>query len=243
MKPASELTWGIIGLGWLGRAFSESLTAVGRSSWGTRRDSFSFEAGEFPRTPADLLLLNTPPLIHISPAEYSQKVLLGLNSRLIFISSTGVYGNNSGRVTESIEPLPNTASGIWLVETEKRLRDRFKEKLTVVRPGGLIGGSRHPVYSLSGRRAVRGGNNPINLIHREDLVSILYVLEIRPDFQLINTVAPYHPLKKDYYGKWAANLKLEEIKFSNEETSDRIVESEVLEDLYPNWKCPLLDYL
>jgi hypothetical protein len=236
-------TWGIIGLGWLGTALSEGLLASGRPHWGTRRDSFSFEAVVFPKTPCDLLLVNTPPLIHISTSEFSGRILIGPSSRLIFVSSTGVYGKNSGRVTEATKPLPNTASGHWLVETEHFLRERFKDKLTIVRPGGLIGGSRHPVYHLSGRSDIPGGDSPINLIHRLDLIAILLALETRPDITLINTVAPYHPQKKDYYCNWAENLKLDKLRFSNDETSDRIVESEVIDDLYQNWICPRLDAL
>ncbi len=236
-------TWGIIGLGWLGDSLAKNLKDLGHPTWGTHRCDFSFESDQFPQTFCDALLLNTPPLIHIRPKDFAQKIILGEKSQLIFVSSTGVYGSNHGRVTESTMPLPNTDSGRWLLETETLLRSRFEGRLSVLRPAGLIGGKRHPVYSLSGRRGVVGAESSINLIHREDLIAIIKKLESIKGIPLINAVAPFHPTKKEYYSSWAKKLNLEPIHFSNESASDRWVDSDVLGGIYKTWQCPQLDEL
>lgn len=242
-QSRQKSTWGIIGLGWLGDSLAKNLKALGHPTWGTHRSDFSFESGQFPQTFCDVLFLNTPPLIHIQPKDFAQKIILGQKSRLIFVSSTGVYGSNHGRVTEATLPLPNTDSGRWLLETETLLRSRFEGRLSILRPGGLIGGKRHPVFSLSGRRAVVGAKSPINLIHRDDLIEIIKKLESVNGISIINAVAPFHPTKEDYYSAWADKLSLQPINFSNEKASDRWVDSDVLGDIYKTWQCPRLDEL
>ncbi|HLT22592.1 MAG TPA: hypothetical protein VKZ84_04080, partial [Bacteriovoracaceae bacterium] len=65
--------WGIIGLGWLGRSLANRLVEAKQEYWGTTRQNFIWEREDFPVESCDVLLLNTPPLINMSPASFVDK--------------------------------------------------------------------------------------------------------------------------------------------------------------------------
>ena len=130
-------TWGILGLGWLGNALNDELQRRGHSTWGTHRVSFSFETDPLPNLASDVLFLNSPPLSNMPATAYVAKVANARARRVLFISSTSVYGLNSGRVTESTTPMPETSSAKWLFEVETKLREALGDRLTVIRPGGV----------------------------------------------------------------------------------------------------------
>jgi len=234
-------TWGIVGLGWLGARLSAYLQEKGLRTWGTHRTDFDFRNDTLPTTLCDVLFLNTPPLTDLSPQSYCHKVRATAPTRLIFISSTSVFGMNCGAVNEQSSPSPDTASARWLLEVETLLRKDFQEKLTVIRPGGLIGGERHPVKHLAGRVDISGGNEKINLIHREDLVQI--ITKAPYGTPLVHAVAEHHPRKDNYYGAWALKLGLSAPGFKDSEYASREIHSVVVSSFYENWKCSQLDFL
>lgn len=236
-------TWGIVGLGWLGSELATELQKKNHKTWGTHSQDFNFYSHSFPSTPYDVLFLNTPPLTQLTPATYAAKINKIEGSKIIFISSTSVYGYNKGLITESSVPEPKTESARWLVEVESALQDKFKEELTIIRPGGLIGGDRHPVYSLSRKNEVPNGDAVINLIHRLDLMSICIAAANDRSIRLINAVAPHHPKKKDYYSQWASKLNLPKPIFLGETEANKQIDSETLPTLHSRWICPKLDFL
>lgn len=236
--------WGIVGLGWLGAEIASRLTELGQEFWGTTRQNFNWQTDSFPAQPSDVLLLNTPPLISIPPSEFVGKIILQAGSRLIFVSSIGVYGSVSGSITEKTAPSPVTKNGIWLFEVEKLLLAKFPTQSSVLRAGGLIGGYRHPVFSLSQKSEETPKDGLINLIHRDDLIGIIFAvsgLERPPP--ILNAVAPYHPLKSIYYGSWSEQLNLHQIHFVQENEARKMISSDLLPEIYPNWLYPNLDQL
>ena len=232
-------SWGIIGLGWLGNRLSAYLQAKGHTVWGTHRSDFDFRRDSLPTTSCDVLLLNTPPLTDLSPQMFCDKVTA--TGRIIFISSTSVFGMSAGKVTEGTPPTPETDSSRWLVEVEDLLRQRFADRLTVIRPGGLIGGERHPAKHLSGKVDISGGNEKINLIHREDLIGI--ITSVPAAVPLVHAVAPFHPSKDDYYGAWADKLHLTRPRFKDSAFAAREIGSAVVGSFYNEWKCSRLDFI
>lgn len=235
-------TWGIVGLGWLGNQLSTELKKQGHTVWGTHRANFNFEADSFPQTFCDVLFLNTPPLYRIMSAKaYADKIVVGADTKVIFISSTSVYGTNAGVLNEMTTPNPTTESGQWLVEVEQLLRNKFRSRLTVIRPGGLIGGERHPIYSLSKKTEVAGGNHKVNLIHRSDLISIIISAVNNQQIEVVNAVAPFHPRKDVYYKQWAEKLNLPVPKFTDLSTADREIRSDAVHLLHADWVYPHLD--
>lgn len=237
-------TWGIIGLGWLGSAVAEKLELNSVPFWGTHRSDFNWEKDAFPELLCDVLLLNTPPLVSLPPDLFVAKIPKGKYQRIIFISSSSVYGLAEGTITEASTPVPHTASAKWLYAVETQLKESFQKELTLIRPGGLIGGNRHPAFQLAGRSNLPGGLTPINLIHRDDLTEIIYQLSLLTEPPtLVNAVAPHHPSRQSYYETWAQRLKLPSIHFTSEESHQKVISSDVLPGFNYQWKVPLLDRL
>lgn len=235
-------SWGIIGLGWLGQQMAARLADSQVTYWGTKRTDFDWRVNPFPQTPCDILLLNTPPLPDISPEEFVHKIPGTGYHHIIFISSIAVYGSTSGTITETSATDPTTQNGSWLVQVEKLLLQKFSGRISIIRAGGLIGGSRHPVKSLALKSGPPIKNSVVNLIHRDDLIDIIFAVanaDEKPP--LLNAVTPYHPRKQEYYGFWTEKLGLKALVFEADLGDQKIIASEILPTLYPSWHFPNLD--
>lgn len=135
--------------------------------------------------------------------------------KVILISSTSVYDDSQGKVTESVQPLAETINGKQLREVEELFMNCDKIKTTIVRFGGLMGGSRKPIRYLVGRKDLAGGEAPVNLIHRDDCIHIISEIILQDAFgKVFNAVHPDHPKKSDYYIDKANKLGLEPPSFS-----------------------------
>jgi nucleoside-diphosphate-sugar epimerase len=126
---------------------------------------------------------------------------------LVFVSSTSVFGQGQGEVSEADEAIPDTESGRQLLEAEHLFLSDPNRLTQVVRPGGLLGPDRHPVRVLSGREFQAGGNQRVNLIRREDLIEALTAL-ISGAFPpgIYHAVYPEYPAKRVYYTREAHAL-------------------------------------
>ena len=135
--------------------------------------------------------------------------------KVIFISSTSVYADDSTVVTENTIPMPETESGKQLLASENRLQNNPSFLTTILRFGGLIGDDRHPIYFLSGRENIENPDAPINLIHQKDCIQIIQQI-IKSEIwnETFNAVAPFHPTRKDYYTEKAIEWKLDLPKFN-----------------------------
>ena len=126
---------------------------------------------------------------------------------LVFVSSTSVYGASQESVTEADQPLPDSHTGQQLLEAEEILLGNTARTTQILRPGGLIGPDRHPVFTLSGRNIHSDGGERVNLIRQEDLLPALEVLIANPDLSgTFNAVYPEHPSKREYYTKEATHF-------------------------------------
>lgn len=131
-------------------------------------------------------------------------------TKVLFISSTSVYADSNEVVTEDTQPSPITESGKQLVRCESLLREQSKLQTTIVRFGGLIGPDRHPIRMLAGKQQLENPEAPINLIHQEDCIEIIYkIIKTESWNTVFNAVAPYHPSRKDYYTAKAIALNLD----------------------------------
>ena len=135
--------------------------------------------------------------------------------KIVLVSSTSVYDDSQGRVTERDEPKPETIAGKQLRQVEELFMNAEGLQTTVVRFGGLIGGSRNPVKYLAGRKDLADGNAPVNLIHRDDCINILVEILKKDAFGTVfNAVNPNHPQKAEYYIQKAKELGLEAPTFA-----------------------------
>lgn len=160
--------------------------------------------------------------------------------KVIFVSSTSVYGDNFPivEITEETQPNPDTESGKQLVISETLLQSNPNFKTTVIRFGGLLGEDRHPVKFLAGRTNVENPEAPVNMIQRKDCIGIIEkTLDFARDDnwewnQTFNAVAPQHPTRKAYYHKKAENLNLPLPTFAeNSESKGKIISSEKVETI------------
>lgn len=131
--------------------------------------------------------------------------------RLIFVSTTSVFGQQDGIVTEHSERMPNTDSGKAHYEIEDHLLAKQDPRVFVLRLSGLIGVDRHPVKFLAGRQLENGGQ-PVNLVHVDDVVTALKILLTKPVEQggrkVFHLCSTAHPSRKEYYTQAASRFDL-----------------------------------
>lgn len=150
--------------------------------------------------------------------------------RVIFISTTGVYGSH-GKMDESSDRLVGNKRH----QIESVFKNKFTNNLTIVRMGGLIGGSRHPGRFFSGKRLFNpvGG---VNLIHRWDAVELIQrLIEYPKRIPLINGVSSNHMPRGEFYTKACLNLGVEEpiLVDSDQGIIHREIDSIYMRDVYP----------
>ncbi|MBD0779250.1 NAD(P)H-binding protein [Maribacter sp. ANRC-HE7] len=246
----------IMGCGWLGFSLAKSLIHQGFTIFGTTTSedkipmlqtvgitpykiSISEKGLNGPITTlledAETLIINIPPKLRGSnPENYIKKMehLCGALKKskvkkVVFVSSTSVYGNDQGVVTDDILPKPTTASGKQLLASEKLFLALPNIETTIIRFGGLIGKDRHPITMLSGKKGLRNGNHPVNLIHLEDCIGIIEsILKKQWWGEIFNAAFPLHPTKKDYYQRMANQKGLIYPEYDeNSSLSGKIVDS------------------
>lgn len=118
---------------------------------------------------------------------------------IIFTSSTSVYPNDSQTWSEQKPILSFTERSKLLFETEQLIMSsRFPS--AVIRLAGLFGPNRFPGRFFNGQTDIKGGNNPINLVHLDDCIGIIrHVIEHDGFGRIWNACCPDHPIKKNFY--------------------------------------------
>ena len=185
-----------------------------------------------------VLIIDIPPKLRgFEPENFVQKIknLIPFieNSslkKLIFVSSTSVYGDTNQVVTEQTVASPDTESGKQLLETEQLLLQNTNFETTIVRFGGLVAADRHVAKMLSGKINIQNPLSAINLIHQDDCIAIiLKIIETQSWNQVYNAVSPYHPNRKEYYQNKATFFDLPKPLFDENGISNgKIVDSSKL---------------
>ncbi|MEZ8143071.1 NAD(P)-dependent oxidoreductase [Enterovibrio norvegicus FF-162] len=128
----------------------------------------------------------------------------GGTQQFIFISTTSVYGQAQGKISEDSVCHPNTESGIAHREIERYILEAFPNGGVVLRLSGLVGASRHPAKHMAGRTGITGGKDPVNLIHRDDCIrAISAIMKQQLGGETLHLSALDHPTRSDFY-RWAA---------------------------------------
>jgi nucleoside-diphosphate-sugar epimerase len=237
----------IVGLGWLGMPLAMSLSARGWEVTGSKTTLDGVEAArmsgidsyQLQLTPElvcdsdDLdALLDVDALVITLPARrtgegddfYLQAVQEIVDSalahnipRIIFTSSTSVYGEKEGIVRETTPLEPVTASGRVLKELETWLHDLPGTSVDILRLAGLVGPERHPGRFLAGKTDVANGAHGVNLVHLEDVISaITLLLQAPKGGHIYNLCAPDHPTRAEFYSLMARQMNLDAPVFRTE---------------------------
>jgi len=165
------------------------------------------------------LIINVPPRLRgKGPKESYVKKMYLLHQeiqkanvkKVIFVSSTAVYGNAVGTVDETTIPQPATASGRQLLASENIFREDQSLHTTILRLAGLIGPDRHPVTILATKKNLEDGSAPVNLIHLNDCITIIKEIVSKNHWNtVLNGVHPEHPTKREYYTAIAKSKNLQ----------------------------------
>ncbi|MCE0812497.1 SDR family oxidoreductase [Buttiauxella sp. S04-F03] len=237
----------IVGLGWLGMPLALSLSARGWQVTGSKTTLDGVEAArmcgidgyQLQLTPElvcdsdDLdALLDADALVITLPARrtgdgddfYLQAVQEIVDSalahnipRIIFTSSTSVYGETEGSVKETSPLEPVSASGRVLKELETWLHDLPGTSVDILRLAGLVGPERHPGRFLAGKTNVANGAHGVNLVHLEDVISaITLLLQAPKGGHIYNLCAPAHPTRAEFYSLMARQMNLDAPVFRTE---------------------------
>jgi nucleoside-diphosphate-sugar epimerase len=230
---------GIIGCGWLGLPLAVSLVKDGHKVHGSTtseekisklekekiipfqislsEDKIAGDISGFLRDVA-ILIINVPPKLRRKNKENFVKKMELLHlelkksgvQKVIFVSSTSVYGDVDGDVSEDTIPHPTTESGKQLLASENIFKNDSDLETTIIRFGGLIGPYRHPINMLSGRQNLTNGNAPVNLIHLNDCIRIIKAVLANSWWnEVLNGVYPEHPSKQEYYSSEAKKRELQ----------------------------------
>ncbi len=251
----------ILGCGWLGLPLAKALLKKGFSVKGSttsmEKISLLQSAGIAPfiiqleeekisesitdfLADSQILIVDIPPKLRGNSTEnFVAKIAALLPfiekstiEKVLFVSSTSVYGEDNELVSDETPLNPDSEGGRQLAIVESLLQKNNCFKTTVLRFGGLIGEDRNPVRFLSGRENIENPDSPINLIHQEDCIGIIEkIIELDSWNKTYNAVAPFHPTRKEYYTQKAADLNLALPKFV---PSNTIVGKTILSDTLKN---------
>ncbi|HET6559424.1 MAG TPA: hypothetical protein VFG54_19025 [Prolixibacteraceae bacterium] len=202
---------------------------------------------------ADVLIISIPPartedVEQVFPSQIRRLIPFILHSgiqKVIFISSTSVYGEQNQVAREEDQHLPDKPSGKALLIAENLLKEQSTFKTTIIRFGGLIGVDRNPArFLLKSSQPIEDA--PVNLIHQDDCIAIITgIIEQEVWGETLNACCPEHPMKKDFYTKAALQTGYAVPEMTGQSKAYKIVDSSKLirrlnyEFIYPN----PMDYL
>lgn len=229
----------IVGLGWLGMPLAMALSARGWQVTGSKTSPdgvdaarrCGIEAFQLVLSPeleceaddlaalmaVDALVVTLPASRTVQGGEdYMQAVqnvvdtaLANKVPRIIFTSSTSVYGSGDGVRKENSALQPETVAGKTLVELENWLHDLPGTSVDIVRLAGLVGPNRHPGRFLAGKTNLENGAHAVNLVHLDDVVdAIVLLLQTPKGGHVYNLCAPKHPSRDSFYPSVSKQLGL-----------------------------------
>lgn len=144
-------------------------------------------------------------------------------SKVMFISTTGVYAQGDHLLTE-LSPLKANSA---LVTAEQYIQARFST--LVIRFSGLVNENRTPGRFLAGKQ-LTAGRTPANLIHQADCIAIIAGLLAQPwQPDVYNASTEHGPARSQLYTLAAQQLGLPAPIFSDEDSqAQRSVSSQKL---------------
>ena len=252
----------IVGLGWLGLPLALHLKELGWCVKGSKQspedaqklhqlgiETYPFSLSDEmtslsdnirPLFNVDALIITLPPS-RFSSQQYCEHLAFLANQakkkgvqHLIFTSSTSVFPDISGQFDEGSQLSAETEMGKTLIQAEQCLFQSGISHCDILRLAGLIGKQRHPVKFLAGKRNLKQGNSPVNLVHLEDCIQAISALLMNPNgLRVYHLCAPVHPTRAEYYTKAAAcyDLFTPQFECSDSDSKRIIMADKICRDL------------
>ncbi|EKT61872.1 SDR family oxidoreductase [Providencia burhodogranariea] len=236
----------IVGLGWLGLPLARALLSDDIEVTGTKTTpdgiaaarAMGIDCYSLQLTPelicdaddlqqlldgTDALIVLLPPS-KINVADYIDAVQQLVDTalvfhvpRVIFTSSTSVYGSASGEIDENSDLQAETASAQALIKVENWLHDLPNISVDILRLAGLVGNNRHAGRFLAGKKSLKGATQPVNIVHQDDVIEAIRLLLKQPQGgHVYNLCAPEHPTRANFYRQATQSLNLELPEFAKE---------------------------
>lgn len=180
--------------------------------------------------------------------------VLPTGCRMIFSSSTGVWGDEAGRIVdEATPPSPAREAGRVLVEAETLLRSHPRGPGVALRFAGLYGPGRLPRIAdvRAGRPLDADPDSWLNMIHVDDAARVVVGVAGLAAPRPLYVVSDGRPvLRRDWYGRLAAAVGGPPPRFlptagaaSRGQTADKRVDpAAVLADLRPLFGGAVLEH-
>lgn len=224
----------IIGSGWLGWPLAMHLSQQGHrviATTTTRQKAAQLNGGAIrvitllsdnasqPQTLSalagcDTMIIAIPPKRQQTDYFYQLQQLLKLAenthiANVLFISSSSVYGQQSGTMTERSLIRPDTPSAVAMANFEQLLLNRTSSHHSVLRLAGLIGPNRHPGRFLAGKVNVANPDAVVNMINQGDCIGLINCIITQNSWGKIYLgCAPSHPSRREFYQLGAKSLGL-----------------------------------
>ena len=231
----------ILGMGWLGlslvKTFAKNDFYVKGSTAKVKKNLNLFNATEYlididklvlnasDFLDSEILIINIPSKNITSFEKLLKEINMSSIKKVLFISSTSVYANTNKIIKESDE---DSYCDSPLLKIEKLFLDSTSFKTTILRFGGLIGYDRNPANFFRDKKEVKNASSFINLIHRDDCVSIIEKIVYKEVWnEVFNACADTHPTKREFYTLACVNAGVKLPKFiDNKEESYKIISNE-----------------
>lgn len=246
-------TISVLGCGWFGFPFAESMVKKGYTVKGSTTTSEKKTAlrnagitpflldlnAEIPDMnpeffESDILICCIPPkrdpAIQQQYAARIKKIAAsaarGHIREFIFISSTSVFQDNNQRLNEDDIPVPDTSSGKIILEAEQNLRSSANFRTTIVRFAGLFGPGRDPGRFFAGKTDIVNGLSPVNMIGLEDCIGVLTTIINQEKYGgVYHACSPEHPDRISFYTAAAKRSGLPLPEFLPQKNSWKIIDS------------------
>lgn len=238
-------TISILGCGWLGKPLAISLL----------NDGYKIKGSTTSEKKLELLEMNgiEPYLVDISDFEeydtflnadiliiaITSKDVDGFESliaqiqessiqKVIFISSTSVYGKFNKVMTEedSVLKLP-------LTDIENLFRENTFFETTIIRFAGLFGDERHPANWFKNGKKIPQPKGFVNMIHKEDCIEIIHEIIAQNCWnEIFNACSNHHPTRREFYTIAKLSHDLEVPKFEENEVYEwKIISSKKIQSV------------
>jgi nucleoside-diphosphate-sugar epimerase len=151
--------------------------------------------------------------------------LSAATERILYISSTSVYGNAGGDWVHEESPCrPAREAGKVLLAAEELVRGNpLGNRAIILRLAGIYGPGRLPHLAdmVAGKPMAIPSGGWLNLIHVEDAASVVLAAEARSTVPRLYVVSDGHPTnRRDFYRCLAELLKLPDPKFVDSHVSE-----------------------
>lgn len=190
----------------------------------------------------EILIINIPPGLRTHGSDFHLNQLklvteyLEEDTHVIYCNSTAIYGLGENLTEEDA----NQSSPFYSFE---KVFTELENPFTSLRLAGLVDHDRTIVNSLITKNIPVDHREPVNLVHRSDVINIISeVIEQDKWDEVFNVCAPEHSNKEEVYGQWALMLGLaDDLQFVEKDkplmktiSGEKLIKSLNYDFIYPD---------